>query len=40
MSRDRVDFVDGNHFTGRTADAVIDAIFHVILHWGPVHDGE
>ena len=40
MSRDRIDFVDGNHFTGRTAEAVIDAIFHVILHWGPVHDGE
>jgi hypothetical protein len=40
MSRDRVDFVDGNHFTGRMADAVIDAIFHAIIHWDAVRAAE
>jgi len=40
ISRDHVDFVDGNHFTGRTADAVIDAILHVIVHWNPIHAAE
>jgi hypothetical protein len=32
----RLDYVDANHFTGRTADAVIDAIMHLIVHWDTI----
>ena len=31
LSADLLDFVDPNHFTGRTADALIDSVMHVLL---------
>lgn len=35
-----IDFVDGNHYSGRTADATVDLLLHLILNYDKLYGSE